>query len=250
MASLASSRPRAVLLVVALCVTSAESLAQAASAGAAASPVVQCEKVLAELNAGLGKKQVEALLAAATLLELGRCVARDDAKAAEYLSDAARSGSRPAALRLARKFGRGAGMPQSYANAGAWVTGKGHSDERIEAWDYSIGYAYTVAAELLAVVQYPRPHAGQPSEVSFAVEIDAARPTRLTFRGTSTPAPGSAALLSAVQRAFDARLAEVVKWLPAPDPKWIVMARVTVPVSIRYDSPTSVAALEDDLILR
>jgi hypothetical protein len=249
MASMASSRPLAALLAGVAWVMSGQVVAQTAPAGVAPA-VAGCEKTLADLNAGLGMKQVEALLAAATLLESGRCVARDDGKASEYLSEAARGGSRPAALRLARKFGRGAGMPQSYANAGAWVTGKGHSDDPIEAWDYSIGYAYTVAAELLAVVQYPRPRAGQPSEVSFALEIDASRPTRLTFRATSTPGPGSAELLSAVKRAFDSRLADVVKWLPAPDPKWIVMARVTIPVSIRYDSPTSVAAFEDELLLR
>jgi hypothetical protein len=52
-------------------------------------------------------------------LEPGRCVARDNRMAAEYPSEAARRGHRPAALRMARKFGRGGGLPQSYANAAA-----------------------------------------------------------------------------------------------------------------------------------
>lgn len=238
------------LLVVGLLTLNTGVLAQGTRASDVPPAAAGCARTLDDLNAGLRDRRVEALLAAATLQETGRCVARDDAKAAQYLGEAARGGSRAAALRLARKFGRGAGVKQSYANAGAWITGKGLSEERIDAWDYSIGYAYTVTSELLSGVNYPPLAAGQPAEISFVIEIDAVRPMRLAFRATSTPVDGSPELLAAVERAFSARLAEALKWLPAPDPKWLVAARVAVPVSIRYDSSSEVAAFEDELLLR
>ena len=43
--------------------------------------------------------------------------------------DSLPAATRRAELLLALRFGRGNGVPQSYANAGAWVTGKGRSDE-------------------------------------------------------------------------------------------------------------------------
>ena len=156
--------------------------------------------------------------------------------------------ARHAELLLARRFGLGRGVPQSYANAGAWLTGKGRTDEPLDPWDYSIGYAYTIVAELLGGVRYPPRAPEQPVDASFVVEIDAQRPTQVSVRMT---APGSSAGLDvALEQAFRARLAQTLPWLARPDPRLVVAARIAVPVSIRYRSPTDVAVFEGEQILR
>lgn len=209
-----------------------------------------CRKEVTDLNAALAKRQIEALMAAATALESGRCVARDNRMAAEYLSEAARQGHRPAALRMARKFGRGGGLPQSYANAGAWLAGKGLSEERIEPWDYSVGYAYTVVSTLLSAVTYPPRDPSQPAEMGFVVAIDARQPKRITLRRASAATPATTAWYEALERALQSRLPEVLTWLAPPDPGLVVAASVAIPVSLRYDSPTDLKVLEDEPLLR
>ncbi len=158
--------------------------------------------------------------------------------------------TRQAELLLARRFGRGQGVPQSYANAGAWITGKGRSDEPLEPWDYSIGYAYTIVAELLAGVRYPARATDQPTETSFVVEIDAQRPTQVAVRMTGPRSDPLGGLDVALEQAFRARLARTLPWLAAPDPRLVVAARVAVPVSIRYRSSTDVAVFEGEQLLR
>jgi hypothetical protein len=237
----------ATLGALALFGASVDATAQDAPSGDAAR---SCASVLADLNTGLQQRRAEAMLAAATLHEAGRCVAKDDAKAVQYLGEAARAGNRQAVVRLARRFGRGWGVPQSYANAGAWIAGKGASDDRIDAWDYSVGYAATVAKELLAAVRYPPQAPGQPSELSFVVEVDVSNPARIAFRTTSDPAEGSAALAAAIEAAFRGRVAEVLSGLAPPDARLIVPARVAIPVKLQYVSAKEVAAFEGDPILR
>jgi hypothetical protein len=209
-----------------------------------------CRKEVNELNAALATRRVEALMAAAAALESGRCVARDNGMAAEYLTEAARLGHRPAALRMARKFGRGGGLPQSYANAGAWLAGKGLSEERIEPWDYSVGYAYTVVSTLLSAVTYPPRDPSQPAEIGFVVGIDARQPKRVTLRRTSAETPATAAWYDAMERALQSRLPEVLTWLAPPDASLLVAASVSIPVSLRYDSPTDLKVLENEPLLR
>jgi hypothetical protein len=164
--------------------------------------------------------------------------------------DSLPAATRRAELLLALRFGRGNGVPQSYANAGAWVTGKGRSDEPLEAWDYSIGYAYTIVAELLAGVRYPARTADQPAETSFVVEIDARLPTQVAVRTTGAGPEPLRGLDLAIEQAFRARLAQTLPWLAPVDPRLVVPARVTVPVSIRYRSPTEVAVFEGEQLLR
>ncbi len=209
-----------------------------------------CAEVLAALNPGFAARQPDALIAAATLHQSGRCVARNETTATEYLAAAAKAGSRQAALRLARQFGRGRGVPQSYANAGAWVAGKGTSDEAIEPWDYSIGYAYVLLTELLAAVPYPRLAADRSAELAFVIELDATAPTRLTLRRTSIANEADGAVMDALEQALKARLPEVRTWLAAPDARWLVRARVAVPVSVRYTSAATVAQFEGEPVLR
>jgi hypothetical protein len=158
--------------------------------------------------------------------------------------------TRHAELLLARRFGLGRGVPQSYANAGAWITGKGRSEEPLEAWDYSIGYAYTIVAELLAGVRYPARTADQPTETSFVVEIDALRPTQVAVRMTGAPSDPLGGLDLALEQAFRARLAQTLPWLARPDPRLVVAARIAIPVSIRYRSAGDVAVFEGEQIVR
>lgn len=223
---------------------------QASESTAAGSASPGCESSLTALNKGLSERSAVALFEAAAVLDAGRCVKRDEAQAAQYLKEAAKRGNRQAALRLARKFGRGSGVPQSYANAGAWTAGKGVSDEPIEAWDFSIGFAYTLLSEVLAGVDFPALAAAGSKELHFVVEIDARQPARINFRRTSPAVAGSAEQDAALAKAFDARLADVLKWMPPVDRELIVPARVSVPMSIRYDTPTELSVLDDEPVLR
>ncbi|MEP7298063.1 MAG: hypothetical protein ABI702_17900, partial [Burkholderiales bacterium] len=225
-------------------------LSTAHAQAAASSPATTCAEMLNALNPGLQARRAEALLAAATLHEIGRCVDKSEVRAAEYLSEAAKGGNKVAAVRLARKFARGWGVAQSYAMAGAWVTGKGSTDEKIEAWDYSIGYASAVLRELLAAARYPTSGTVPPAAFSFVVEIDALNPSRLAYRVTSAPTEGSAALSDAVERVLRSQLVGVLGWLPPADRRLMVSARVAVPVTLRYVSATEIAAYEGDAILR
>jgi len=158
--------------------------------------------------------------------------------------------TRHAELLLARRFGLGRGVPQSYANAGAWITGKGRSNEPIEPWDYSIGYAYTIVAELLAGVRYPARTAEQPVETSFVIEIDARLPTQVALRMTGAGSEPLGGLDVALEQAFRARLAQTLPWLAPVDARLVVPARVAVPVSIRYRSANDVAVFEGEQLLR
>ncbi len=236
-----------VFTIGAVCVLSAPTaLAQEAKSRSAP----DCPALMAGLNPKLAKRDPEALLSAATLHETGRCVAKDDTKALEYLNASASAGNRIATERLTRRFARGWGVPQSYAMAGAWASGKGASDERLDAADHSIGFATSVVTELLAAVTYPPLPERAAKDLSFVVEIDATRPARLAYRMTSPSTPESTALSTAVQAAFDARLPEVLKWLPPPDATLLRSARVAVPVTLRYTSSLEVEAVRHEMLIK
>lgn len=209
-----------------------------------------CPELMAALNPKLAKRDPEALLSAASLHETGRCVAKDDTKALEYLNASASAGNRVATERLTRRFARGWGVPQSYAMAGAWAGGKGASDERLDAADHSIGFATSVVTELLAAVTYPPLAERAAKGLSFVVEIDATRPARLAYRMTSPSTPEAAALSTAVQAALDARLPEVLKWLPPPDANLLRSARVAVPVTLRYTASLEVEAVRHEMLIK
>lgn len=210
-----------------------------------------CKPQIEALNRGLlDKKRPEAFLAAARFHETGYCVERSEAKAAEYLGHAARAGSALGARRLAGKFARGKGVPQSYATAGAWLTGKGTTKEPLVAWDYSIGYAYAVLGEVLATVRYPVEALKPEAEAAFVVEIDASLMRSISLRPTAQDAATNAELYAALQAAFDARLPEALKALAPPEPKFLVRARVAVPVSVRLNDKAALDVLEDEPILR
>lgn len=187
---------------------------------------------------------------ASNYFESGQCVERSDARALEFLAQAARGGSAVAVRRLSRRFALGQGVPQSYSNAGAWLSGKGASDEPLQPWDYSIGYAFAVLSEVLAHVQYPVSAMRGATEAAFVVEVDALRARQISLRPTAEDAAAKAELYAALTTALNARVPDVVKALASPDSKLLVRARVAIPVSLRFRGEGALDVLEDEPILR
>ena len=210
----------------------------------------RCTEVLAALNRDLATRRADAFLAASGYYESGDCVGRSDARALEFLAQAARSGSAQAVRRLSRRFALGQGVPQSYSNAGAWLAGKGASNEALVSWDYSIGYAFAVLSEVLATVNYPAGALRGATEAAFVLEIDALRAGQIHLRPTAEGADPQAELYAALAAAFNARLPDVVKALTPPDPQLVVTARVAMPVALRFKGAGAIDVLEDEPILK
>ena len=223
---------------------------QAVKRDPAAPADAYCNEVLASLNRDLAARKPEAMLAASTFFETGQCVGRSDARSLEFLAQAARSGSAQGVRRLSRRFALGQGVPQSYSNAGAWLAGKGASSEPLQPWDYSIGYAYAVLSEVLAVVQYPAGALRGASDAAFVLEVNALRARQISLKPTAEGADTQTELYASIAAAFNARLPEVVKALPSPDPQLLVNARVAMPVALRFKSAGAIDVLEDEPILR
>jgi predicted TIM-barrel fold metal-dependent hydrolase len=217
---------------------------------AASAPDAGCTQLLEALNRELSARRPEALLRASQLHETGQCVARNDARALEFLGEAARAGNALAVRRLSRRFALGLGVPQSYSNAGAWLAGKGASDEALQPWDYSIGYAYAVLSEVLATVQYPSGALRGATEAAFVIEINAQRARQVLLRPTGEGADGQAELYVALAAAFNARVPDVLKALPTPEPQLLVNARVAMPVALRFKGVGAIDVLEDEPILK
>ncbi len=242
--------PRSAVAVLLLCVVAQGASGQAVRRDPAAAPSAQCVELLEALNRELAARRPEAFLRASNYHESGQCVERSDARALEFLAQAARAGSALAVRRLSRRFALGQGVPQSYSNAGAWLAGKGASNEPLLAWDYSIGYAFAVLSEVLASVQYPTGAMRGPLEAAFVLEVDALRARQISLRPTTEDAAARADLYAALAAAVNARVPEVVKALAPPDPKLLVNARVAVPVGLRYKGEGALDVLEDEPILR
>jgi len=210
----------------------------------------QCIEIIAALNRELASRRVEAFLAAANQYETGQCVQRNDARALEFLAQAARGGSAQGIRRLSRRFALGQGVPQSYSNAGAWLAGKGSSSEALQPWDYSIGYAFAVLSEVLATVKYPTSELRDVAEAAFVLEVDALRARQVSLRPTAEDAASRAAAYRALAAAVAERASEVVKALPSPDPALLVSARVAMPVALRWRGEGALDVLEDEPILK
>lgn len=223
---------------------------QAVKRDPAAPADAYCTEMLAALNLALAARKVDAFLAASNLFETGQCVGRSEARSLEFLAQAARSGSALGVRRMARRFALGQGVSQSYSNAGAWLAGKGGSNEPLQPWDYSIGYAYAVLSEVLALVQYPAGDRYGASEAAFVLEVNALRARQISLKPTVEGADLQAELYAALAAAFNARLPEVVKTLPSPEPKLLVNARVAMPVALRFKGGGAIDVLEDEPILR
>jgi TPR repeat protein len=228
----------------------ASASAQALQRDPAAAADAQCTELLNALNRELAGRRADAFLAAANLYESGQCVGRNETRAVEFLGQAARAGNALAVRRLSRRFALGQGVPQSYANAGAWMAGKGASNEPLQAWDYSIGYAFAVLSEVLATVQYPVSAMKAPVDAAFVLEVNAARGGQVTLKPTAADAASRGELYAALGNVLSARAAEVIKLLPRPDPSLLVNARVAMPMALRLRAEGALDVLEDEPILR
>ena len=247
-----SVRARAPLLALLLLALMPESRAQTLPALRLLDPVwgapSHCTAMLDRLNQRASESRVEDFLAAGLLLETSDCVVRNETRASQFYAQAARRGSPAAARRLAVLFGSGRGVPQSYANAGAWLAGKGDTDERIEPWDYSIGYAYTLIATTLDRLRYPQDVWPQGFELTLALEVDAQGRGRVGWRVTGeNTIPALAAALTA---AFDNASALALAQVAPVDPRYLVAARVTLPITVRRDADTRFVVTEREPLLR
>lgn len=207
-----------------------------------------CAAMINALNQRAADARVEDFLAAGLVLETSDCVARNEARASQFYSQAARRGNAPAARRLAVLFGAGRGVPQSYANAGAWLTGKGGSNENIEPWDYSIGYAYTLIATTLERLRYPQDSWAEGAMLVLAVEADARAGGRVRWRLTGEAT--AAALMTPLAAAFDVASAAALARIAPADPRYLVAARVTLPIVVRRDGGDRFVVTEQEPLLR
>jgi TPR repeat protein len=206
--------------------------------------------MLERLNRSTGDSRGEDLLAVGRQFESGECVLRNEWRASQFYGQAARLGDPAGARRLALLFGTGRGVPQSYANAGAWLTGKGASDETIEPWDYSIGRAYTLIATALDRVRFPQDGWAAGQELSLVVEAEARSPGKLRWRFTGEGAAQAEAVRGPLMAAFDAAEAEAKAQLAPTDARYLVSARVTVPVTVRHQGEGRFVVTEHDPLLR
>ncbi|HJV59426.1 MAG TPA: hypothetical protein VJ743_00715 [Albitalea sp.] len=209
-----------------------------------------CATTLARLNRGLPAQDPAALLEAATQYESGECVARDLVRAAQYLAAAARAGNLDATRRLARKFGHGEGVQQSYANAGAWLSGNGSSEQPLGRWEYSIGYAYTIATEAIERARVPIEQLMGAPDLSLALDLDSLRPADPALRVVGELSPRADAAVFSFAGALREAAAAAVRALPPADPKLIGSARVTIPLSLRWRNAKTLELKQGEAILR
>ena len=251
MARRIARRPALALL---LCACTGGPLAQALAPVRLLEPVwgapAYCAAMLEQVNRGASEPRPEDFLAAGRMLESGECVVRNEARASQFYGQAARRGDPVAARRLALLFGTGRGVPQSYANAGAWLAGKGGTDESIEPWDYSIGVAYTLIAAALEQFRYPQASWPAGLALTLAVEADTQRLGRLAWRFTGERVAQAEALTGPMNEAVDAAVAQALLRLAPADARYRVAARVTLPITVRHEAGGRFVVTEQDALLR
>jgi hypothetical protein len=246
---------RALLSALALAAPGSEPAAQPAAAAPRLLEAVwgapaHCPATVSALNARLSDPRGDDLLAIGRQFDAGECVLRDEARASQFYSEAARRGSAEASRRLAALFGTGRGVPQSYANAGAWLAGKGGTDEAIEPWDYSVGVAFTLISATLDQLRFPTNAWPTGLEVKLALDADARQSGKLWWHFVggepstveALRAPLGDAMQLASTQAF-ARMAPVV-------PKYLVPARVTLPISVQRGGDDRFIVAAHDPLLR
>ncbi len=209
-----------------------------------------CAGLLARVNQKASQPQTDEYLAVGQMLETGDCVVRNEVHASQFYGQAARRGNTVAARRLALLFGAGRGVPQSYANAGAWLAGKGGTDERIEPWDYSIGMVYTLVAATLENVRYPADVWPAGLALTLAIEADTARPDKVGWRLTGERSPQADALAARIGEAFEAAAAQALTRMAPADSKYRVAARVTLPIKVQREGAGRFVVTEQEALLR
>ena len=240
-------------LALLLGVIAAEPRAQVAAPARFLEPVwgapAHCAAMLEQVNRGASLPRPEDLLAVGQMLESGECVLRNEARASQFYGQAARRGNAAAARHLALLFGAGRGVPQSYANAGAWLAGKGDTDESIEPWDYSIGVAYTLIAASLEQLRYPEASWPTGQALTLAIEADTQRPGKLAWRFTGEHLP-EAVLAGQMTEAVDAAVVQALSRMAPAEARYRVAARVTLPITVRHEAAGRFVVTEQDLLLR
>jgi len=210
----------------------------------------ECPALMAALNADLVAGGAEAHRRAADLYEQGRCLPPNETQAMSHLIKAARQGDAAAARRVALRFARGRGVPQSYATAGAWLAGKGVSDEPLEPWDYSIGYAHAVAGAALDAVLYPVEAIAPDTELTLVLEVQAQQPQAAVLRLTGERSAAKEALRSQLAAAFQVAVLRAVERLQPVEPSLLVPARVALPFALRLGEPGRIDVREQEPVLR
>ncbi|MDE2628011.1 MAG: hypothetical protein KGL99_12735 [Burkholderiales bacterium] len=208
-----------------------------------------CAATLEALDRHLAEPGVDDLIGVAQQFEAGVCLERDETRASQFYAQAARRGSAQAARALAARFGAGRGVPQSYANAGAWLAGKGDTDERIEPWDYSVGLAFTFIATVLDRLQWPQSGWPPDLELNLALDADAQQAGKLWWRYTGAANAQAEALRRPLGDAIDAAATVAAARMVPGNPEYVVPVRVTLPLSVRRTSDGGFAVSEHDLIL-
>jgi TPR repeat protein len=209
----------------------------------------QCAALLETLNAHRAAPSAEDLHTIGRQFEAGDCLARDAPQAARFYAQAARLGSVPAAHRIAALFGAGRGVSQSYANAGAWLVGKGGTEEKLEPWDYSVGMAFTFVATALEQVSFP-PTWPQGLELQLALAADTRQPGKLQWRFMGTPSAQDEALRQPLADAFGAAAGVASSRMAPAVAPYVVPVRVTLPITVRRSGATVFDVAEQDVILR
>lgn len=150
-----------------------------------------CEVAVDALNKGMASKEPRSFFIAGQLFEYGVCLKGNPARAASVYEPAALLGEKDAARSLALLYARGAGVPQSYAEAGRWYAvmrqetkGAGTQSAASYASPDAIAKTYTDAVHDLAEQRmvYPRE----------AVEADVTGKVRVRF----DPRSGAATVVS------------------------------------------------------
>jgi hypothetical protein len=244
---------RALLIGAVAIVSTSEAMAQSAvplrALKAFWGAPAHCVATLEALNGRLGQPAPDDLLNAGLQLDAGECVLRDPYQASQFYAQAARHGNAAAARRVAAQFGTGRGVPQSYANAGAWLAGKGATDESIEPWDYSVGLAYTLIASTLEQMHFPQEGWPVDAELKLALDADSRQAGKLWWRFVDDTAAPASALRGPLGAAFDvAAAAARVRMAPA-NPRYVVAARVTLPIVVRRSADARFIVTEQDLLL-
>lgn len=143
---------------------SAQSTAQA-DAAVVALDQKNCEAATDALNKGMANNEPKSFFIAGQLFEYGVCLKVDPAKSASVYERAALLGDTEAARSLAVLHARGAGVPQSYQEAGRWygvMRQERNSPEAPSGVSYAgpdaIAKTYTNAVHDLAEqrMSYPR----------------------------------------------------------------------------------------------
>ena len=237
-----------------LACAAAGSVAQTASPPRLLAPVwgapPHCSAMLEPLNRAANEPRGEDLFAVGRQYESGECVLRNESLAAQFYGQAARLGNPAGARRLALLFGVGRGVPQSYANAGAWLAGKGVSDETIEPWDYSVGRAYTLVATVLDSVRYPQAEWPVGLTLALAVEAEARSPGKLRWRFAGDDSAQAEALRGPLTAAFDAAEGEAMARLAPAESRYLVNARVALPITVQHLGAGRFTVTEQDPLLR